>query len=49
MRVPFVIGRLTGRSTEIVVMDARACPHIPGPWTLEALVRSQRVLRLLKV
>lgn len=49
MRVPFAIGRLTDRSTEIVVMDTGERAPIPGPWTLQALIRSERVLRLLRV
>ena len=49
MRVPFALGRLTTRSTEIVVVDRQQEPPIPGPWTLQALVRTPRVLRLLKV
>ncbi len=49
MRVTFAIGRLTDRSTEIVVMESKERPPIPGPWTLQALVRSPRILRLLRV
>ncbi len=40
MRVPFVVGRLTTRTTEIVMLNQpyRRSP-VPGPWRLRALVR----------
>jgi hypothetical protein len=39
MRTTFVVGRLTSRSAEIVVVDPHRPPPIPGPWVLRALVR----------
>ena len=39
-RTTFLVGRLTPRSVQIVVMDDSPAPPIPGPWTLKGLVRS---------
>jgi len=39
MRTTFLVGRLTPKSTEIVVVDGPVHSPIPGPWTLRALVR----------
>ena len=40
MRTTFVVGKLTPKSTEIVVAESRRSPApIPGPWTLRAVVR----------
>ncbi len=39
-RTTFLVGRLTPRSAEMVVVDdPGASPPIPGPWTLKAVVR----------
>ena len=41
MRTTFLVGRLTPKSTEMVmVKGSRRQNPIPGPWTLRALVRS---------
>lgn len=41
MRTMFLVGRLTPKSTEMVVVKApRRHNPFPGPWTLRALVRS---------
>ena len=41
MRTMFLVGRLTPKSTEMVmVKGSRQQNPIPGPWTLRALVRS---------
>ena len=41
MRTTFLVGRLTPKSTEIVVTEGSHSPApIPGPWSLRALVRS---------
>lgn len=47
MRKTFAVGRLTPKTTEIVMVreedaDDRERPPFPGPWTLEALVRARR-------
>jgi hypothetical protein len=40
MRTTFLVGRLTPKSTEMVVVKGpRRQPPIPGPWTLRAMVR----------
>ncbi|MEZ4414873.1 MAG: hypothetical protein R3E10_03900 [Gemmatimonadota bacterium] len=47
MRVPFAIGRLTPRSTEIVLLNRRRQQTpVPGPWQLRALVRPVSGLRV---
>jgi hypothetical protein len=41
MRTTFLVGRLTPKSTEMVmVKGSRRQNPIPGPWTLRALVRT---------
>ena len=40
MRTTFLIGRLTPKSTEMVVVKStRRQNPFPGPWTLRAMVR----------
>ncbi len=40
MRTTFLVGKLTPKSTEMVVAESRRSPApIPGPWTLRAVVR----------
>ena len=39
MRTTFLVGRLTPKSAEIVVVDGPGQSPIPGPWTLRAVVR----------
>ena len=39
MRTTFLVGRLTPKSAEIVVVDGPGLSPIPGPWTLRAVVR----------
>jgi len=40
MRTTFLVGRVTPRSSEMVVREGHRAPApIPGPWTLRALVR----------
>ncbi|MEZ4423075.1 MAG: hypothetical protein R3E98_06690 [Gemmatimonadota bacterium] len=47
MRVPFAIGRLTPRATEIVLVNRRRREApVPGPWRLRALVKPVPVLRV---
>ena len=40
MRTTFLVGRVTRKSAEIVVVEGIGSPPIPGPWTLKALVRT---------
>jgi hypothetical protein len=42
MRTFFLVGRVTPKSTEIVVLDPGTPPPFPGPWVLRALVRRPR-------
>jgi len=39
MRTTFLVGRVTRKGAEMVVVDRVESPPIPGPWTLRALVR----------
>jgi hypothetical protein len=40
MRTTFLVGRLTPKSTEMVVVKgSRRQNPFPGPWTLRAMVR----------
>jgi len=40
MRKTFLVGRLTSRSSEMIMAEeTRTAPPFPGPWTLRALVR----------
>lgn len=40
MRIPFVVGRITSRESQVVVVPRRAPRAFPGPWVLKAMVRS---------
>ena len=40
MRKTILVGRLTRKSSEIVVVQRDMYSPIPGPWTLRAMVRS---------
>lgn len=40
MRIPFVVGRLTSRESQVVVVPRRSPRAFPGPWALRAMVRS---------
>jgi len=44
MRTTFLVGRLTPKSAEIVVVDGMGPSPIPGPWTLRAVVRGSEEL-----
>ena len=39
MRTTFLVGRLTPKSAEIVVVDPSRAASFPGPFLLKALVR----------
>jgi hypothetical protein len=39
MRTTFLVGKVSQRGSEIVVVDGVEASPIPGPWTLKALVR----------
>ena len=40
MRTTFLVGRLTPKSTEIILAEGSRSPApFPGPWTLRAVVR----------
>lgn len=40
MRTTFVVGRVTRKGAEMVMVDRGGRCPIPGPWTLKALVRA---------
>ena len=42
MRTTFLVGRLTPKSAEIVVVEDAGPAPIPGPWSLRALVRPSK-------
>lgn len=47
-RHTFVVGRVTPSTTVVRMLEERPAP-LPGPWTLEALVRSREPrLRLVR-
>ena len=39
MRTTFMVGKVTSRGSEMVMVDSTPSTPIPGPWTLKALVR----------
>jgi hypothetical protein len=39
MRKTFLLGRLTPKTAEIVVVEREDRPVFPGPWRLKALIR----------
>jgi hypothetical protein len=39
MRTTFLVGRLTPKSAEIIVVNESGAPPFPGPFLLKALVR----------
>ena len=44
-RVPFVLGRLTPATAEIVLVDGPGRRAAAGPWRLSGLVRPARSVR----
>ncbi len=38
-RKTFLVGRVSPKGAEIVVVDGFGTPPFPGPWTLRALIR----------
>lgn len=42
MRTTFLVGRVTQKGAEMVVVEGVAASPIPGPWTLRAVVCSAR-------
>ncbi len=43
MRIPFAVGKVTARVTEVVLVAQRGeCP-LPGPWVLCGLVDVRRI------
>jgi hypothetical protein len=38
-RRAFLVGRVTPRAAEMVVVNGTGAPPFPGPWTLKALIR----------
>jgi hypothetical protein len=39
MRIPFIVGRLTARESQVVVVQRRQPRRLPGPWVVSALVQ----------
>lgn len=39
MRTTFLVGRVTRKGAEMVVVEGTESSPIPGPWTLRAVVR----------
>jgi hypothetical protein len=39
MRTTFMVGKVTRRGSEMVLVEAAPHKSIPGPWSLKALVR----------
>ena len=48
MRKTFLLGRLTPKTAEIVVVDREDRQVFPGPWRLKALIRPAGVKDLPK-
>lgn len=44
MRRTFLVGKVTPKGEEMVVLDRAEAPPFPGPWTLKAVVRPLRVV-----
>jgi hypothetical protein len=42
MRRTFLVGRVTPKGEEMVVLKGAETPPFPGPWTLKAVVRPLR-------
>ncbi len=47
-RTPFLLGRMSSKASEILVIESRAQSPIPGPWNLQAMTRPARLLRLVR-
>ncbi len=47
MRTTFLVGKVTRRGAEMVVVEDAGAPPIPGPWTLKALVRPAPLSRAI--
>lgn len=47
-RTPFLVGRMSAKASEIVVIESSAPGPIPGPWNLQAMTRPARLLRLVR-
>jgi hypothetical protein len=45
MRTTFLVGKVTRRGAEMVVVDELGASPFPGPWSLKALVRPKPVAR----
>jgi len=45
MRTTFLVGKVTRRGAEMVVVDESGSSPFPGPWSLKALVRPKPVPR----
>jgi len=45
MRTTFLVGKVTRRGAEMVVVDELGSSPFPGPWSLKALVRPKPVHR----
>ena len=39
MRRTFLVGRVTRKGSEVVVVAGDGMPPFPGPWTLKAMIR----------
>ena len=42
MRRTFLVGKVTPKGEEMVVLEGGETPPFPGPWTLKAVVRPLR-------
>ena len=42
MRRTFLVGKVTPKGEEMVVLKGAETPPFPGPWTLKAVVRPLR-------
>ena len=50
-RTPFLLGRISDKASEIVLVDPSVggpIRPIPGPWNLQALTRPRRILRVVR-
>lgn len=43
-RVPFAFGRLAPATAEIKMVESPKTSPVPGPWCLQALVRSGKTI-----
>ncbi len=44
MRRTFLVGKVTPKGEEMVVLEGAEAPPFPGPWTLKAVVRPLRAV-----